>query len=148
MTSNLGSQFLIDPVMAPEDKKEAVMTAVRAAFKPEFLNRLDEIVVFDPLSTEELGHIVDLQVRQLATRLADRRITLEVTDAAREWLALTGYDPSYGARPLRRLVQKEIGDRLAKALLGGEVRDGDTVLVDRDDALDGLVVRGADHAVA
>lgn len=148
MTSNLGSQFLIDPVMAPEDKKQAVMTAVRAAFKPEFLNRLDEIVVFDPLSTEELAHIVDLQVRQLATRLADRRITLEVTDAAREWLALTGYDPSYGARPLRRLVQKEIGDRLAKALLGGEVRDGDTVLVDRDDTLDALVVRGADHAVA
>jgi ATP-dependent Clp protease ATP-binding subunit ClpB len=148
MTSNLGSQFLIDPVMAPEDKKEAVMTAVRAAFKPEFLNRLDEVVVFDPLNTEELAHIVDLQVRQLGTRLADRRITLDVTDAAREWLALTGYDPSYGARPLRRLVQKEIGDRLAKALLAGEVRDGDTVLVDRDDTLDGLVVRGVDHAVA
>ncbi|SES25397.1 ATP-dependent Clp protease ATP-binding subunit ClpB [Pedococcus cremeus] len=148
MTSNLGSQFLIDPVMAPEDKKEAVMAAVRAAFKPEFLNRLDEVVVFDPLTTEELAHIVDLQVRQLGTRLADRRITLDVTDAAREWLALTGYDPSYGARPLRRLVQKEIGDRLAKALLAGEVRDGDTVLVDRDDTLDGLVVRGVDHAVA
>jgi ATP-dependent Clp protease ATP-binding subunit ClpB len=125
LTSNLGSQYLIDPIMAPEDKKEAVLSAVRVAFKPEFLNRLDEIVVFDPLTTEELGHIVELQVRQLATRLADRRITLEVTEAAREWLALTGYDPSYGARPLRRLVQKEIGDRLAKALLAGEVRDGD-----------------------
>jgi ATP-dependent Clp protease ATP-binding subunit ClpB len=87
-------------------------------------------------------------VRQLATRLAERRITLEVTDAAREWLALTGYDPAYGARPLRRLVQKEIGDRLAKSLLAGDVRDGDTVLVDRDETLDGLVVRGADHAVA
>jgi len=124
------------------------MTAVRAAFKPEFLNRLDEVVVFDPLTTEELGHIVDLQVRQLATRLADRRITLEVSDAAREWLALTGYDPSYGARPLRRLVQKEIGDRLAKSLLAGEIRDGDTVLVDRDESLDCLVVRGADRAVA
>ena len=148
MTSNLGSQFLIDPLMTPQDKKEAVMTAVRAAFKPEFLNRLDEVVVFDPLTTEELGHIVDLQVRQLATRLADRRITLEVTDAAREWLALTGYDPSYGARPLRRLVQKEIGDRLAKSLLGGEIRDGDTVHVDRDESLDCLVVRGADRAAA
>ena len=148
MTSNLGSQFLIDPLMTPQDKKEAVMTAVRAAFKPEFLNRLDEVVVFDPLTTEELGHIVDLQVRQLATRLADRRITLEVSDAAREWLALTGYDPSYGARPLRRLVQKEIGDRLAKSLLAGEIRDGDTVLVDRDESLDCLVVRGADRAVA
>ena len=124
------------------------MTAVRAAFKPEFLNRLDEVVVFDPLSTEELGHIVELQVRELGARLAERRITLDVTAAAREWLALTGYDPSYGARPLRRLVQKEIGDRLAKALLAGEVRDGDTVLVDRDDTLDGLVVRGVDHAVA
>ncbi|MDU0313513.1 ATP-dependent chaperone ClpB [Phycicoccus sp. M110.8] len=148
MTSNLGSQFLIDPVMAPEDKKEAVMTAVRASFKPEFLNRLDEVVVFDPLSTEELGHIVELQVRELASRLVDRRITLVVTDAAREWLAITGYDPAYGARPLRRLVQREIGDRLARAVLSGEVRDGDTVVVDRDDSLDGLTVRGADHAVA
>jgi ATP-dependent Clp protease ATP-binding subunit ClpB len=148
LTSNLGSQFLIDPVMSRADKKEAVLGAVRAAFKPEFLNRLDEVVVFDPLSTEDLGHIVELQVRELATRLADRRVTLEVTEAAREWLALTGYDPAYGARPLRRLVQKEIGDRLAKALLGGEVRDGDTVVVDRDDALDSLVVRPAEVTAA
>lgn len=141
LTSNLGSQYLIDPVMAPEDKKEAVLSAVRVAFKPEFLNRLDEIVVFDPLTTEELGHIVELQVRQLATRLADRRITLEVTEAAREWLALTGYDPAYGARPLRRLVQREIGDRLATALLSGGVRDGDTVVVDRDGDKDQLTLR-------
>jgi ATP-dependent Clp protease ATP-binding subunit ClpB len=148
LTSNLGSQFLIDPVMSRADKKEAVLGAVRAAFKPEFLNRLDEVVVFDPLSTEDLSHIVELQVRELATRLADRRVTLEVTEAAREWLALTGYDPAYGARPLRRLVQKEIGDRLAKALLGGEVRDGDTVVVDRDDALDSLVVRPAEVTAA
>jgi ATP-dependent Clp protease ATP-binding subunit ClpB len=148
LTSNLGSQFLIDPVMSQEDKKEAVLGAVRAAFKPEFLNRLDEVVVFDPLSTEDLGHIVELQVRELATRLADRRITLEVTGAAREWLALTGYDPAYGARPLRRLVQKEIGDRLAKAVLAGEVRDGDTVVVDRDDTLDSLVVRPAEVTAA
>jgi ATP-dependent Clp protease ATP-binding subunit ClpB len=148
LTSNLGSQFLIDPVMSRADKKEAVLGAVRAAFKPEFLNRLDEVVVFEPLSTEDLSHIVELQVRELATRLADRRVTLEVTEAAREWLALTGYDPAYGARPLRRLVQKEIGDRLAKALLGGEVRDGDTVVVDRDDALDSLVVRPAEVTAA
>ena len=138
MTSNLGSQFLIDPLMEPEAKRNAVMAAVRTAFKPEFLNRLDEVVIFDPLSREELTHIVELQVRALAARLSDRRITLEVTDTAREWLAETGYDPAYGARPLRRLVQKEIGDRLARALLAGEVRDGQTVTVDRKD--DGLVL--------
>ncbi|MFW5471331.1 ATP-dependent chaperone ClpB [Knoellia sp. CPCC 206435] len=138
MTSNLGSQFLIDPLMEPEAKRNAVMAAVRTSFKPEFLNRLDEVVIFDPLSREELSHIVELQVRALAARLSDRRITLEVTDTAREWLAETGYDPAYGARPLRRLVQKEIGDRLARALLAGEVRDGQTVTVDRKD--DGLVL--------
>ena len=148
MTSNLGSQFLVDPVMPQEEKKKAVLAAVRAAFKPEFLNRLDEVVVFDPLTTEDLTHIVELQVRELATRLADRRITLDVTEAAREWLALTGYDPAYGARPLRRLVQKEIGDRLARAMLAGEVRDGDTVVVDREDDLDSLVVRPAEVTAA
>jgi ATP-dependent Clp protease ATP-binding subunit ClpB len=140
MTSNLGSQFLIDPMLDEQAKRDAVMAAVRVAFKPEFLNRLDEVVIFDALTTDELSKIVDLQVRSLANRLHDRRITLEVTDAAREWLALTGYDPAYGARPLRRLVQREIGDRLAKALLSGEVRDGDTVVVDRDDAADTLTV--------
>jgi ATP-dependent Clp protease ATP-binding subunit ClpB len=129
MTSNLGSQFLIDPTLDPEGRREAVMSAVRAAFKPEFLNRLDEVVVFDALSQEELTRIVDLQVRSLATRLHDRRITLEVTDAAKTWLAEQGFDPAYGARPLRRLVQREIGDRLATALLAGSVRDGDTVTV-------------------
>ena len=140
MTSNLGSHYLIDPTMSETAKREAVMGAVRAAFKPEFLNRLDEVVVFDPLGAEELAHIVDLQVRELATRLHDRRITLEVTDAAREWLALTGYDPAYGARPLRRLIQKEIGDRLARAVLAGSVRDGETVTVDRDAEADGLTL--------
>jgi ATP-dependent Clp protease ATP-binding subunit ClpB len=138
MTSNLGSQFLIDPTLDPGAKREAVMAAVRAAFKPEFLNRLDEVVVFDPLSTEELGRIVDLQVRALSTRLSDRRIALEVTDDAKAWLARTGYDPAFGARPLRRLVQREIGDRLATALLAGEVRDGDTVKVGLDDTGEGL----------
>ncbi|WP_295701823.1 ATP-dependent chaperone ClpB [Lapillicoccus sp.] len=143
MTSNLGSQFLVDPLLDPVSKREAVMALVRASFKPEFLNRLDEVVIFDPLSTEDLAHIVDLQVQLLATRLHDRRITLEVTDAAREWLAVTGYDPAYGARPLRRLVQREIGDRLARAILSGDVRDGGTTLVDRDAEADTLVLRSA-----
>ena len=141
MTSNIGSQFLVDPMLTDEAKREAVMGMVRASFKPEFLNRLDEVVIFDPLSTEELARIVELQVRALSARLADRRITLEVTEAAKEWLAVTGYDPAYGARPLRRLVQREIGDRLARALLAGEVRDGSTVTVDRDDEADSLVLR-------
>jgi len=141
MTSNLGSHFLIDPTLAPGAKHDAVMAAVHATFKPEFLNRLDEVVIFDPLSTAELASIVDLQVDGLSKRLADRRISLEVTPAAREWLAITGYDPAYGARPLRRLVQREIGDRLARSLLAGTVRDGGTVVVDRDQDSDALVLR-------
>jgi ATP-dependent Clp protease ATP-binding subunit ClpB len=141
MTSNLGSQFLVDPLLTPESRKQAVLGVVRQTFKPEFLNRLDEIVVFDPLTTEDLTQIVDLQVHALANRLRDRRITLDVTEAAKEWLALTGYDPTFGARPLRRLVQKEIGDRLAKALLSGEIRDGGTVKVDLDAEADTLVLR-------
>jgi ATP-dependent Clp protease ATP-binding subunit ClpB len=130
MTSNLGSAFLVDQTLDSDGRREAVMTAVRAAFKPEFVNRLDDVVVFEPLGSEELARIVDLQVALLAKRLADRRLDLEVTAAAREWLALAGFDPVYGARPLRRLVQTEIGDRLAKGILGGEIRDGDVVLVD------------------
>ncbi len=141
MTSNLGSHFLIDPTMAESAKHEAVMAAVRATFKPELLNRLDEVVIFDPLSTDDLSRIVELQVEALAKRLEDRRIGLEVTAAAREWLAVTGYDPAYGARPLRRLVQREIGDRLARALLAGVVRDGGTVIVDHDAAGDTLILR-------
>jgi ATP-dependent Clp protease ATP-binding subunit ClpB len=147
LTSNLGSHFLVDPTLDDTAKREAVMSTVRASFKPEFLNRLDDVVVFDALSTAELARIVDLQVDRLAARLADRRLRLEVTDAAREWLALEGYDPAYGARPLRRLVQREIGDQLAKALLSGEVRDGDTVVVDRAEGIDGLRLRRADTAV-
>ncbi|QCU77320.1 ATP-dependent chaperone ClpB [Citricoccus sp. SGAir0253] len=131
LTSNLGSQFLVDPALDDAAKRDAVMKVVHASFKPEFLNRLDDIIMFDPLSIEDLTRIVDLQVASLARRLTSRRLELEVTDAAREWLALTGYDPAYGARPLRRLVQREIGDQLARALLGGEIADGDTVLVDR-----------------
>ena len=143
LTSNLGSTFLTDPQLDDQAKRSAVMDAVKAAFKPELLNRLDEIVTFDPLGTEELTHIVDLQLASLQRRLDARRITLEVTDAAKEWLALTGWDPAYGARPLRRLVQQAIGDRLAKALLSGEVLDGTTVRVDREEHLDGLSVEPA-----
>ncbi len=140
MTSNLGSAILADGGLDEQATRDAVMDIVKVSFKPEFLNRLDEIVMFDALSTEQLTHIVDLQLAALGRRLEARRITLDVTDAAKEWLALTGWDPAYGARPLRRLVQQAIGDRLAKALLAGEVRDGDTVRVDRADAEDALRV--------
>ena len=131
MTSNLGSQFLVNTELDDEAKKKAVMDAVHMQFKPEFINRLDELVMFHPLTREELGGIVDIQVAQVSARLADRRIKLDVTDSARDWLANTGYDPAYGARPLRRLVQTEVGDQLARMLLAGEVHDGDIVLVDQ-----------------
>ena len=144
LTSNLGSAFLADPALDEKATHEAVMELVKASFKPEFLNRLDEVVMFDALSTDDLTHIVDLQLESLGRRLATRRITLEVTDSAKEWLAVTGWDPAFGARPLRRLVQQAIGDRLAKALLAGEVRDGDTVTVDRDEAADALKVSSVD----
>jgi ATP-dependent Clp protease ATP-binding subunit ClpB len=148
LTSNLGSAYVSDPLLTPDQRRDKVMDVVRATFKPEFLNRLDEVVVFDALGTDELSRIVDLQVASLAQRLTARRLTLTVTDAAREWLTLTGFDPVYGARPLRRLVQKAIGDTLARALLSGEVRDGDEVVVDRSDAGDGLVVAPAVTAQA
>jgi len=143
LTSNLGSQYLIDPRLGADAQHEEVMAAVRTTFKPEFLNRLDEVVIFDALSAEELQHIVDLQVRGLADRLTTRRIVLDVTAAAREWLAATGFDPLYGARPLRRLVQSAIGDPLARSLLAGEVVDGDTVRVDVDEAGNALQVTRA-----
>jgi ATP-dependent Clp protease ATP-binding subunit ClpB len=130
MTSNLGSQFQADVVEPEEVIRERVLAVVREAFKPEFLNRLDEILVFHRLSREELARIVDIQVARLASRLADRRLLLELTPAARAWLAERGYDPAYGARPLRRLVAKAIGDELARRLLAGEIGDGDTVTVD------------------
>ena len=131
LTSNLGSHATWSTRRCRRRASATrCMAVVRAHFKPEFLNRLDDVVVFDALTTEELAQIVDLQVAALAQRLADRRLTLDVTDAAREWLALSGYDPVYGARPLRRLVQTAIGDPLARALLAGEIRDGDTVHVD------------------
>jgi ATP-dependent Clp protease ATP-binding subunit ClpB len=144
LTSNLGSQFIADPAMTDETaKRQAVLNVVRNTFKPEFLNRLDDVIVFDALGTGELGRIVDLQVTRLAKRLGDRRLTLTVTPAAREWLALTGYDPVYGARPLRRLVQSAIGDQLARALLSGQIADGDHVVVDTDDSADTLTLRSA-----
>jgi ATP-dependent Clp protease ATP-binding subunit ClpB len=132
LTSNLGSQFLMDPSLDDKARREAVMATVNASFRPEFLNRLDDVVIFDALSLDELSKIVDLQVESLARRLQERRLTLEVTPAASEWLALTGFDPAYGARPLRRLVQREIGDQLARGILAGTINDGDKVLVDRD----------------
>jgi ATP-dependent Clp protease ATP-binding subunit ClpB len=143
LTSNLGSAFLVDPVMDQATKRESVLASVRAAFKPEFLNRLDDIVIFDPLDTADLARIVDLQVSALARRLADRRLELDVSDSAREWLAMTGYDPAYGARPLRRLVQTQIGDRLARAILAGQVHDGETVRIDLDSANDELILTAA-----
>jgi ATP-dependent Clp protease ATP-binding subunit ClpB len=148
LTSNLGSQFIADPALPEADKQEKVLTVVRATFKPEFLNRLDDVIIFDALTTAELTDIVDLQVRKLADRIADRRLTLDVTPQAREWLALTGFDPVYGARPLRRLIQSAIGDKLARALLAGDVTDGDTVRVDLDEAADALTVTAGEHAGA
>ncbi|WP_151084181.1 ATP-dependent chaperone ClpB [Nocardioides cynanchi] len=133
LTSNLGSGFLVDPTLDPETKRNSVLSVVRSNFKPEFLNRLDEIVVFEALTRDELTHIVDLQLSLLEQRLAVRRITIDVSDAARAWLAETGYDPAYGARPLRRLIQSAIGDRLARLLIGGEVTDGGKVRVDVQD---------------
>jgi ATP-dependent Clp protease ATP-binding subunit ClpB len=140
LTSNLGSQYLIDPSLSMEEKEAAVNAMVRQTFKPEFVNRLDDIVIFSPLSVEDLGQIVELYIDRLSTRLQDRRLELAVTPDARSWLAERGYDPHYGARPLRRLMQTEIDDKLARALLAGTVVDGDTVLVDIDPDRDGLTV--------
>jgi ATP-dependent Clp protease ATP-binding subunit ClpB len=140
LTSNIGSVFVNDPALSDEQKKEAALRAAREHFKPEFINRLDDIVVFSSLGTEQLTSIVDIQVERLRQRLTDRRLDLQVTAAAREWLALNGFDPVYGARPLRRLVQTAIGDRLARALLSGEIRDGEAVVVDVSDDRSGLTV--------
>ncbi len=142
LTSNLGSAFIADPTLDEEAKRDAVMSVVRSTFKPEFLNRLDDVILFEALSTEELTQIVELQIARLTRRLADRRLTLEVTPAAKEWLAVTGFDPVYGARPLRRLIQSAIGDQLARKLLAGEIVDGSEVLVDLDPDSDTLTVTG------
>ena len=140
LTSNLGSQFLVNQDLTTEEKRDAVMSVVRSSFRPEFLNRLDEIVMFDALTRENLGEIVDLLVAALQSRLRDRRINLTVSEAARGWLTRVGYDPAFGARPLRRLIQREIGDRLAVLLLAGDVQDGQNVTVDINATFDGLVM--------
>ena len=140
LTSNLGSQFLVDEGLTDSEKRDAVMSVVRSKFRPEFLNRLDETVMFDALTRENLGQIVDLLVAALQTRLQDRRINLTVSEPARGWLTQVGYDPAFGARPLRRLIQREIGDRLAVMLLGGQVQDGCSVEVDINAMFDGLVM--------
>jgi ATP-dependent Clp protease ATP-binding subunit ClpB len=140
LTSNLGSQYLADQTLDADTKRNAVMGVVRGAFKPEFLNRLDEVVLFDALGTEELARIVEINLERLNKRLADRRIMVEATPAAKEWLALTGFDPVFGARPLRRLIQTTIEDQLAQRVLAGEVHEGDTVTFDADESRDGLVV--------
>ena len=140
LTSNLGSQFLVDEGLMDSEKRDAVMAVVRSNFRPEFLNRLDETVMFDALTRENLGQIVDLLVAALQTRLQDRRINLTVSEPARGWLTQVGYDPAFGARPLRRLIQREIGDRLAVMLLGGQVQDGCSVEVDINAMFDGLVM--------
>ncbi|WP_405585030.1 ATP-dependent chaperone ClpB [Streptomyces sp. NBC_01190] len=141
LTSNLGSQYLMDVTLGEEQKRESVLETVRASFKPEFLNRLDDIVVFSTLAKDELRRIARLQTDRLAARLRDRRLTLDITEEALDWLAREGNDPAYGARPLRRLIQTSIGDPLARAILSGEVLDGQTVRVDQ--ALDGLIVGAA-----
>ncbi|TFB88954.1 AAA family ATPase [Cryobacterium algoricola] len=146
LTSNLGSAFLIDPTLSTEQKEEAVQLLVRQTFKPEFVNRLDDIVVFQSLSMEDLGQIVELMIDRLEKRLVERRLELAVTPKARTWLSERGYDPMYGARPLRRLMQTEIDDRLATAILSGKVRDGDTVLVDLAADGDSLTVTPAPAA--
>jgi ATP-dependent Clp protease ATP-binding subunit ClpB len=144
LTSNLGSQAIADPNLGERDRDEAVMSVVRGHFKPEFLNRLDDVVVFHQLNTEELTSIVDIQVDRLAKRLAQRRLSLDVQPAARDWLALNGFDPVYGARPLRRLVQSAIGDQLARKLLGGDIREGDKVRIDVTDDNEALTVEPAE----
>ena len=140
LTSNLGSQFLVNQDLTTEEKRDAVMSVVRSSFRPEFLNRLDETVMFDALTRENLGEIVDLLVAALQSRLRDRRINLTVSEAARGWLTRVGYDPAFGARPLRRLIQREIGDRLAVLLLAEDVQDGQNVTVDINATFDGLVM--------
>ena len=141
MTSNLGGQWFFDDSLSPDERRERVLAETRAAFRPEFLNRVDEIIVFEPLDKDEIAAIVDIQVRALAERLADRRLEIEMTDAARAYLAEKGYDPAFGARPLKRLIQKEVQDFLALALLRGEFAEGDRVIVDRKG--DGLTFRKA-----
>ncbi|MEY3273974.1 MAG: hypothetical protein RLZZ279_106 [Actinomycetota bacterium] len=149
MTSNLGSQLLIDPQFSDEERSEGVMHVVRSHFKPEFLNRLDDIVIFSALDRSELGQIVELNIDRLSERLAERRLQLAVTPAARAWLADHGFDPVYGARPLRRLMQQQIDDQLANLLLAGAIHDGSLVRVDvASDGVTLIVEPGEDTLTA
>jgi ATP-dependent Clp protease ATP-binding subunit ClpB len=143
LTSNLGSQFLIDPELTEDQKRLGVMEIVRSHFKPEFLNRLDDIVVFSALTREELGQIVEINIDRLLHRLESKRIQLAVTPAARAWLADRGWDPIYGARPLRRLMQQQIDDQLANLVLAGSIHDGETVKVDLADDKESLALETA-----
>ena len=138
LTSNMGSQFLVDPTLEDKAKNDAVMGVVNASFKPEFLNRLDDIIMFDPLSMADLTRIVDTNIAKLNARMADRRIRVEVTDAGKEWLARAGFDPVYGARPLRRQIQTTIEDQLARRVLAGKITEGSTVTFDGTEDGDGL----------
>ena len=138
LTSNLGSQFLADPLLSDAEKREQVMSVVRSSFRPEFLNRLDDIVLFEPLTREDLRQIVAIQLRRLDARLHVRRIAVDLTDAAIDWLGEAGFDPVYGARPLRRLIQSAVEDPLARGMLSGEIHDGQTVRFDRTD--DGIAI--------
>jgi len=140
LTSNLGSHFLVDPLKSDEEKRNEAMSVVRSAFRPEFLNRLDDIVLFSALTSDELQRIVDIQLARLNKRLAPRRITVDVTPAAKQWLGETGFDPIYGARPLRRLIQTTLEDQLARKLLAGEIFDGDTVTFDVTAGGDGIAI--------
>jgi ATP-dependent Clp protease ATP-binding subunit ClpB len=144
MTSNLGSSVFNDPTIAREDRREKVLADVRGYFRPEFVNRIDEIVVFEALTRDQIGAIVDIQLRGLQARLAARKLTLVLTDAARAWVANEGYDPAFGARPLKRVLQRQIQDPLALKLLAGEIHDGDTVQVDAGG--DGLAILTLDPA--
>jgi ATP-dependent Clp protease ATP-binding subunit ClpB len=133
MTSNLGSNYIMNLGEDDEEEMRArVMDALRSNFRPEFLNRIDEIIIFKPLSQDQIGEIVEIQLDQVNDRLGDRQIRLEVTPAARQWLAERGFEPAFGARPLKRLIQREVLDRLARLVLSGELRDGETVVIDAD----------------
>jgi ATP-dependent Clp protease ATP-binding subunit ClpB len=141
MTSNLGSAWFLEERLSPDERRERVLGQVRETFRPEFLNRVDEIIVFDPLDKAEIGRIVEIQIRGLAERLAERKLKIDLTDSAREYIAEKGYDPSFGARPLKRLIQREVQDPLATKLLSGELAEGSRIEVDR--AGDGLTFRVA-----
>ena len=141
MTSNLGSAAFSDPTLSRDKQKDAVLDEVRATFRPEFVNRVDEIVVFDPLGRDEIRQIVDIQLRGLQRRLAERKLTVTLTDAARDYLADEGYEPAFGARPLKRLIQRQIQDPLALKLLAGEIHDGDTVQIDAPEGKLAFAVR-------